>query len=240
MVGDVACYQDRLEDARDAFRKQLVRASSVDDSIGVVDGVAGEAVALAYQGRFDLAVELTQDLSRLAANIGAPTYRAYAIYATGEAMVAENPKESAALLEQAAELAGSVNNQFIQALARTSRGSVLSWIGRHEEAVFDLHEAAELWEGLVVPSYQWTVVQYLGAILAELGENQDAIRLLSAAATAGKRPFAAGQSHWREAVARLEEDPEYELLRGEGAGLDLASATELALDRSRTATRQRR
>lgn len=240
MVGDVACYQDRLEDARAAFRKQIVRASNVNDAIGVVDGVAGETIALAFQGQFDHAVELAADLAGLASGVGAPTYRAYSIYAEGEAIVATDPEEASRLLEQAAELAASVNNEFIQAMARTSRGSVLALLSRHDEAIADLHRAASLWDGLVVPNYQWVVVHYLGAVLAELGNETDAVRLVGAAEAAGRAPFKAGQAHWLDAMESLKSVPNYEALRAEGANLSLNEASELALDASRTAIQLRR
>lgn len=229
MTGDVACYQDRLEDARDAFRKQLVRASSVNDTIGVVDGVAGETIALAFQGRFDQAAELARDLSDIATDVGAPTYRAYARYAMGEAIIVAEPERSAELLGDAALEAASVNNQFIQAMARTTRSSILARLKRFDEALADLHQATELWDGLVMPGYQWVVVQYLGAILAEIGDPEDAVRLLAAAESAGRRPFSAGQAHWAEVVERLEAEPGYGEWRAEGASLSLEEALVLAL-----------
>jgi predicted ATPase/DNA-binding SARP family transcriptional activator len=236
MTGDVACYQDRLQDAREAFRRQLARASSVGDKIGVVDGVAGETIALAFQGRFDEAEELALDLARMADEVGAPTYRAYARYAMGEAVIDADPERSAELLDEAAVRAESVNNQFIEAMARTTRGSVLARLGRFDEAVRDLRQAADLWDGLVMPGYQWVVVQYLGAILAETGHLPESLRLLSAAEAAGRRAFTAGQAHWADVVGRAESHPHYERLRAEGASLSLERALELALG----ATRPRR
>lgn len=230
MAGDVACYLDHLDEARDAFRKQLVRASSAEDVIGVVDGVAGETIALAFQGHFDEATDLAADLSRLASRIGAPTYQAYAQYAMGEAVIVAEPERSADLLDSAAILAESVNNQFIQAMARTTRSSVLSRLDRLEEAVADIDEAAVLWDGLVVPNYRWVTVQYIGAILGQLGESEVAVRLLAAAQEeGGRRPFTAGQAHWGVVVAGLEAHESYQGWWDEGASLTLDSAIDLAL-----------
>lgn len=236
MTGEVACYQDRLEDALDAYRKQLIRASNLDDRIGVVDAMAGETLALAFQGVFDRAIDIAGDLEKMTADIGAPTYRAYSQYALGEAIVESEPERAAKTLQRAATLAESVNNQYIEAMARTTLGSVMARLGRFEEATSNLHKALERWETLGMPAYHWAVVQYLGAILAETGEPEPAAQLLAAAKKAGRRPFGAGQSHWLEVVDELQRDERYEQWAAEGSTMDLSRATEVAV----AATRLRR
>lgn len=236
MTGEVACYQDRLDDALDAYRKQLARASRFEDRIGVVDAMAGETLALAFQGVFDRAVDIAVDLEAIAAEIGAPTYRAHAAYALGEAVLDSDPLRSAELLERAVGLAASVNNQYIQAMARTTLGSVLARLGRFEEAKSNLHTAMEMWERMGLHAFRWTTVQYLAALLAEMGDSEPATQLLAAASRVGRRQFGAGQKHWARVVAGLEQNPEYETWLAKGRGLGLAEASDLAL----TATRQRR
>lgn len=229
MTGEVACYQDRLDDALDAYRRQLVRASNLEDRIGVIDAMAGETLALAFQGVFDRAVDIAGDLEEITADIGAPTYRAYSQYALGEAIVESEPERAARTLEGAAELAASVNNQYIEAMARTTLGSVLARLGRFEAATSNLHRALEMWETLGMPAYHWAVVQYLGAILAETGEREPAAQLLAAAERAGRRPFSASQSHWLEVVADLQSDERYAEWAAVGSAMDLSRATEVAL-----------
>lgn len=236
MTGEVACYQDRLDDALDAYRKQLVRASNLAHRIGVVDAMAGETLALAFQGEFARAVDIAHELEEMAADIGAPTYRAYADYALGEAVIDSDPDRSAELLERAVGLAASVNNQFIQAMAPTTLGSVLTRLGKFEEAKTNLHDAMERWENMGLGAYRWTTVQHLAGLLAEQGDPETAIKLLSAAENAGRRPFGGGQSHWTEVLAALRADPQHETWAAAGSLLSLAEACELAL----AATRPRR
>lgn len=231
ITGEVACHQDRLDDALDAYRKQLVRASQLDDRIGVVDAMAGETLALAFQGVFDRAEDIAVDLERVAADIGAPTYRAYAAFAMGEAVNESDPERSAELLDHATELGGSVNNFYIQAMARTSMGSVLARLGRRDEAIDSLHEAMDLWETMGMPAYQWTVVQYLGAIVAETGDLKLAAQLLSSAQSAGRRPFGAGQSLWGKTFDDLRSNELYD--EWAGAPLKLDEAVPLALSATR-------
>lgn len=236
MTGEVACYQDRLADALSAYRKQLVRASSLNDRIGVVDAMAGETLALAFQGMFDRATDVAADLEEIVADIGAPTYQAYANYTLGEAVIESDPERSAEVLERAVGLASSVNNQYIQAMARTTLGSVLGRLGRFEEARSNLWWALEMWETMGLTRYRWTAVQYLAALLAEQGDTEPAVKLLAATEQAGRRPFGGGQRHWSTVVEALKEIPEYSSWAAEGSALDLAAASELAL----SATRPRR
>lgn len=240
MTGEVACYQDRLEDALEAYRKQRVRASKLNDQIGIVDALAGETLALAFKGVFDRAIATAADLETVAADVGAPSYRAYSRYALGEAIIEAEPERATRLLIDAADLAASVNNQYIQAMVRTTLGSVLARLGRFGEATDNLHKAMELWETLGMPAYHWAVVQYLGAILAETDDPEPAARLLAAAEKAGRRPLGAGQSHWLQVVHDLQEDERYEEWAEAGSTMTLEQASELALTATKTITRPRR
>lgn len=240
MTGEVACYQDRLPDALDAYRRQLVRASNLDDRIGVVDALAGETLALAFQGVFDRAIDIASDLEQRAREIGAPTYKAYSRYALGEAVVESDPERAADLLTEAIEIAASVNNHFIQGMASTTLGSVLANLGRFDEAIETLHRAMAVWEGMGMPAYQWTVVQFLGAVLAETGRRESAGQLLAAAETAGRRPFSAGQSHWVATVDDLKAEPRYEDWATVGSRMSLEMASRHALEATGTPTRLRR
>lgn len=233
MTGEVACYTGRLEDALDAFRRQMIRASHVDDRIGVIDGLAGETMVLAFEGHFDRAMEVADELERASAEIAAPTYSAYSRYATAEAIIVTDPERAADLFESAVGLAASVNNHFIQALAATSLGSVLSALGRQSEAIETLRTVIGMWESLGIPNYQWAGIQFLGAALAETGEHETAARLLAAADKAGRRPFTAGQAHWGPVVDKLRDVDGYEEWAATGSKLSLAEATELALAATR-------
>lgn len=229
MTGEVACYTGRLEDALDAFRRQMIRASHVEDRIGVIDGLAGETMVLAFEGHFDRAMEVAEELQRATAEIAAPTYQAYSRYATAEAIIVSDPERAAELFQSAVGLAASVNNHYIQALAATSLGSVLSALGRHSEAIEILRKTIGMWDSLGIPNYQWAGIQFLGAVLAATGEHENAARLLAAADRAGRRPFTAGQAHWGPVVDKLRDIDGYDEWAAAGSKLGLAEATELAL-----------
>lgn len=228
MTGEVAMYQNRLEDSLDAFRKQLVRAGSLEDRIGVIDAMAGETLALSFQGVFDRAEDIAIELERLSADLGAPTYRAYARYALGEAVIDRDQRRSAELLDDAAEIAASVNNCYIQAIARSTLGSVQARVGDHEAAKDTLDRAMELWEALGMPAFQWTIVKYMGGLIASQGDVERGVRLISAARHAGRRPFGPGQRHWREMLDELKTDPRFPAWWESGGGLSLPEAMALA------------
>lgn len=233
MTGEVAMYQNRLESSLEAFRKQLVRAGSLDDRIGVIDAMAGETLALSFQGVFDRAEDIAIELERLSADLGAPTYRAYARYALGEAVIDRDQRRSAELLDDAAEIAASVNNFYIQAIARSTLGSVLARVGDYEAARDTLERAMGLWEALGMPAFQWTIVKYMGGLIASQGDAETGVRLISAARQAGRRPFGPGQRHWREMLDELETDPRFTTWWESGSGLSLQEAMALATTQQR-------
>ncbi|HET8740165.1 MAG TPA: BTAD domain-containing putative transcriptional regulator [Acidimicrobiia bacterium] len=228
VVGEVARHQHRQEEAVDAYRKQLVRASAHGDRIGVIDAMAGETLALASGGAFDRAVDIARDLEKLAADVGAPSYRAYADYALAEAIVLDQPEKSAELLKESVEQAASVNNHFIQAMAKTSAVTVLAQIGDQRDAIRALKEACDLWERMGMPAHQWTIVQQVAAIMAERGDKRVAGILLAASRRGGSRPFGAAQRQWSEATAAIESDPNWPEWSAEGERLDLREAVYLA------------
>lgn len=236
MTGEVAFYENRLSDAIDAYRKQRLRASLLDDRIGVIDAMAGEALTLASQGDNRQAAEIANDLAFMAAEAGAPTYRAFSDYAIAVAIAESDTDRTRQLLENAADLASSVNNQFIEALAKSALGSLAFRQDRTEEATVLLHAAMDTLESLRLPAYQWAVVQYLAGIIAEGGDSDTAGVLLAAARNAGR--FGPGPGDFRRAdLAReLESDERWPQWCARAESLTLARAVDLAL----TSTRQRR
>lgn len=236
MSGEVAFYQNRLADALDAYRKQRLRASLLEDRIGVIDAMAGEALALSFSGESEQGAEMAEDLVRMAAEAGAPTYRAYADYALAVAVAGTEFERACGLLEAAAGLASSVNNQFIEALAKSALGSLVFRHEGTEKSTRFLHEAMDLWESLRLPTYQWAVVQYLAGIIAETGEIDTAGVLLAAVRRAGRFGPGPGDPLWWEATEGMKSDDRWAEWSARAANLTLADAVNLAL----TATRQRR
>ena len=235
MTGEVAFYQNRLTDAIDAYRKQRLRASLLDDRIGVIDAMAGEALALAFQGDNRQAAEIADDLALMAADAGAPTYRAYSDYALAVAIADSEIDRARQLLDGAADLAASVNNQFIQALAKSALGSLAFRHEGTEKATLLLHEAMDMWESLGLPAYQWGVIQYLAGIIAEGGETDTAGLLLAAARKAGLLGPGPGDNLRAEVTEALESDDRWPQWSARAESLTLAKAVDLAL----TSTRQR-
>ena len=227
MAAEIACYQDRLDDALDGYRRQLTRASEAGDHIGVIDAVAGETIALAFQGHFARAVDVGAELERLTGEIGAPTYLAYADYAQGEALVESDPVRSARLLGYAAERALEVKNTYIEGMARTTLGAVHTELGNYGEAITNLERALELWRSTGMQRYQWTIVQHLASLLDVLGDEATATRLVAAAEKVGRRPFGAGRRRWPELVKRFGgQDSGSDIHKSEEA-ISLGAATEL-------------
>jgi tetratricopeptide (TPR) repeat protein len=236
MTGEIASHQQRLPEALDAYRKQRIRASNLRDPIGVIDSTAGEALALAYQGEYRQAMEAAADLERIAAEVGAPTYRAYADYAMGVSVADTDFGRARELLEDAIRRAESVNNLFIEALAKSALGSLLSRRDPSQQATRLLHEAMEIWENIGLPAYQWAIVQHLAGIIADGGDDETAGLLMAAAKHAGRLGLGPGRGHWAEITRSLAADERWERWLSEAESLDLDKVIDLAL----TSTQPRR
>jgi tetratricopeptide (TPR) repeat protein len=236
MTGEIASHQQRLPEALDAYRKQRIRASNLRDRIGVIDSTAGEALALAYQGEYRQAMEAAADLERIAAEVGAPTYRAYANYAMGVSVADTDFGRARELLEDAIRRAESVNNLFIEALAKSALGSLLSRRDPSQQATRLLHEAMEIWENIGLPAYQWAIVQHLAGIIADGGDDETAGLLMAAAKHAGRLGLGPGRGHWAEITRSLAADERWERWLSEAESLDLDKVIDLAL----TSTQPRR
>src|SRR5690606_38472268 len=152
------------------------------------------------------AAEIANDLALMAADAGAPTYRAYSDYALAVSIAESDDDRTRQLLENASDLANSVNNQFIEALAKSALGSLAFRQERAEEATVLLHEAMDRLESLRLPAYQWAVVQHLAGIIAEGGDSDTAGLLLAAANNAGRLGPGPGDFRGREITRDMKSD----------------------------------
>jgi hypothetical protein len=133
------------------------------------------------------------EMARTAASTsGSPSARAQALYATGASLTATNPEEATTLLQEAADVACSAGNRWIQAFALTEVLWLEASQGRPREALQRYADVIELWYRGGDWANQWLSLRHVFGILVQLRADLGAATLhgaLSAAGTAYALPF---------------------------------------------------
>lgn len=158
--------------------------------------------ALAYAGRRGEACELAARLTASMDEVGNPTAMASARYAWGEALSETEPDAAIPQFERAIELAESVDNRLVAGVARTTLACLQA---RHGDPRVALRSFRGLIDELAPVgdwTHLWTGLRSLVPLLARLGADEDAARVLGAVCHAPGAAPAYGADADRLAAAR--------------------------------------
>ncbi|WP_309053212.1 BTAD domain-containing putative transcriptional regulator [Streptomyces sp.] len=157
-----------------------------------VDAHAVLALAHAADGAGPAAEEHAAAARRAAERSGTASRVAFALYASGEVVLAADPEAAADVLREAAQLADGVRAEQVSAVARVALLSALTRTGRAAEALelartlLELQRRAGHWPQL------WTTLRILAELFAAAGRPDAAELVLAAAETAESAPGLAG------------------------------------------------
>lgn len=171
----------------------LAGARSTGDAGRVAHALYMHSVALSSVGEPEPAVELARQAQREARRSGSETALARAAYAAALPLGSAEPERSLALLEQAAELAGSVGSRWMRAFALTQAMWLHARQGDTEAALRGYREVVETWYRGGDWANQWLSLRQLAGVLAAAGRDEDAALLFGAVSAAGATtalPFA--------------------------------------------------
>jgi hypothetical protein len=121
----------------------------------------------------------------VAERTGSPTAVAQAHYALGLAARATDVAVAIARLDEAATVAGSVGNRWLNAFALTECHWLRAQQGDTPTALRGYREVIETWFQGGDWANQWLSLRHLAGIVAELGRDEDAALLFAAVAAAG-------------------------------------------------------
>ena len=228
----VALYEGRLDDVL-ALAEQRVR---IADSLGqhYHRALAGVSQVLAHMYRGDAeAAEAVAATARASAETsGNDTAQAWALYASGEALLDTDPSRAGELLEQAVEAARRVDRPLIEGVTLVSLASVHGRTGDTDRALELFAAAIAHWRRLGDYTHQLTTLRNLVELLARLGECEPAA-LLYGAVTAGSTPsFGAEAARLSTAWTHVEEHvgaDRARTLAKRGRGLPQAEMLDAAL-----------
>ena len=150
------------------------------------------ALATGYAGDLDAAAAV----NAMVVPPGGITQRAEWEYTAAElASIGGRHRDAEQHYRNAIELASSVGSSFVVGIASVGLLTVLRSTGRHADALHGYRDVLEYWQQAGNWIQAWTTLRNLASLLAELGDDDSARRLLDLADRAPDAP-AVGASAW--------------------------------------------
>ena len=180
MEATVAWFNGDLDLVLDA--SPAIVDDAIDLRLGTVAGRVGAdlALALAFLNRDTEAAAVVDRLARFAAELQQPSAMAWAKYARGEMLADSHPDLAFEELEEAIELALTVDSEFI---AGVSLAALAAAEGRHGDpsrALDSMTRCIGFWERAGNRPLMWTTVRNLVELLDRLGRAEQALTLHAA------------------------------------------------------------
>ena len=158
------------------------------DDEGVVWTLCTRAVSAAKQGNISTALDLAEEAWQVAAAAGSPTMKAHVLYCQGESLLEVDPLRALAPIEQALDLAASVDNVFMKGLALISATSLR---GRHADPRLALRlfdDVIQHWRRGGNWTQQWLTLRNLVELIVRLGADEPAAVLYGACTASTTAP----------------------------------------------------
>lgn len=232
----IALWSGNLDSCLDLAERAR---AMVDDPVELVPHYV-PGLALTYGGRPSETLAWMEPVQAAADRAGNPTMRSLANYTRGEALLALDPPEAILPLEQAAELAQSVDNRVVLGVVDVSLATLHARHGDPKKALQAFTSIiARLYEGGDW-THLWTGLRSLVSVLARLDLAEDAAVLLGAVREAETAPPPYGEDAGRlaelaAALARRLGDTAYREMYARGRAMtdhDAVTFAELAIERA--------
>jgi tetratricopeptide (TPR) repeat protein len=187
LLNNIALYQGRLDEAMLLADQRLRLAEALGQRYHRALAGVSRVLAHRYQGNVAAAVHAAADARSAAETSGNHTARAWALYASGEALLDSEPDEAARLLEQAIEAARRVERRLIEGVALVSLASLTGRHGDSGRALALFRETVAHWCRLGDYTHQLTTLRNLVDQFAR-ARAEEAAATLHGAVTVGSTP----------------------------------------------------
>jgi tetratricopeptide (TPR) repeat protein len=232
-AGTLALAQGRPADALEHYRRAVTVHDGHADRLFRAEDAVMVAACLAYLGETDAAVaEADRILRELVPGAG-PLVAAWCWYGAGEVLLEHDPGTARERLAVAEDLARRTGARFVLGVAGTSLASVDARHGDPAEAIARYRWLLPLWVRAGVRTTLWTMLRSVVELLARLGSDEAAARLLGAVTgdVSGVVPFGIDDTRLEQTHATLRRrlgDGRLAELLAEGRRLDDAAAAAVA------------
>ena len=207
LLTNVALYEGRLDDVLALADRRIEVAESIGDHYHRALAGVSRVLGHRYRGDAEQAVHAATAARSAADAAGNHTARAWALYASGEALLDSAPEEATELFEQAIDAARRVQRGFIEGVALVSLASLCGRHGNTDRAVALFRETTAHWRRLGDYTHQLTTLRNLVDLLSRIGAD-DAAAVLHGAVTVGSTPSFGAEAErlsaaWEQACQRL-------------------------------------
>ena len=183
-LGELALLRGRTAQAKtlhlEAHRQYLLAGDLLEGCWTI----GNASLALTYSGRTDEARTLADETIVLAQSCGSPSARAFAHFTSGELSAATGADSAIDELQTAIELARSVGNTFLAALAEVTLATVASRCDDRQRALQQFESVVEMWDRTGAWTCQWVTLRNLTHFLTRLAAFDDAALLYGAITSA--------------------------------------------------------
>jgi predicted ATPase/DNA-binding SARP family transcriptional activator len=230
VLGDVATYEGRLDDAVEIGRRLTALAERSGDAHHRVIGVSTAALGRGYAGRADEALSLLAGVDRVGL---APSIAGWLDYSAGEVVLDDDPPVALASLKRALAQADEGGNRFLAGVARVSITSLRSRVGDPVDALRAFAEVIGHWRGQGDQTHLVTTLRNLVPLFQRIDAAEAAAALLGSLSGDGAAPtFGVEAARLAEAgrwARKALGSERFERAFSAGAGLTVVEATDAAL-----------
>ncbi len=192
VLGNALFYRGETADALAWMDRMVDAARATGDDGLLAHGCYMRSVAHTSVGDHDGARRLAAEAQQAADRCAGPTALAQAAYAAGLSCERDDPDRALELLVTSGELAGGVDNRWLQAFARTEELYLRAQRGDVDQALTGFRAVVDTWFRGGEWANQWLSLRHLFGVFASLGDDEIAAVLhgaLDAAGAATAHPF---------------------------------------------------
>jgi tetratricopeptide (TPR) repeat protein len=180
-AGEIALQRGDADRAVAMYDRALHLSLLVDDHMQATWDLGSSALILAYTGQFAEADRRAAAATEISTRVTSPSARSFAAFVRGELAATRSAAKARAHLEEAIQLAESINNRFIAALARVTLASLEPEGGHELGAAIDHYTSAVAsWEHAGAWFAQLVTLRNVVGLLASNGALDDAATLYGA------------------------------------------------------------
>ena len=204
VLGNALFYRGERTEAL-SWMDQMVDAAMASHVDGrIAHALYMRSVAQTSVGDPAGGASIAAEASDAAARAGSGTAEAQALYATALARAAAGGEDAAALLERAADVAGTAGNRWMRAFAMTEAMWLTARRGDARAALLGYGDVVETWYRGGDWANQWLSLRQLAGTLASMGRDEEAAVILGAVDAAGATtalPFAPSDARDLQLIA---------------------------------------
>jgi predicted ATPase/DNA-binding SARP family transcriptional activator len=238
VLGDVALFQGRLDEATGFYHEAVRLADAAGDSYLSAFAMVAGALPLAYRSDRASAVEAARRARSVAMTTANPYVMGWADYILGEALAGVDPDEAIIAIDAALSRSRATRNRFLAGVALVSAASIRARHGDPHAALPLFGQVIEHWQRAGNWTQQWITIRNVIELFARLTVDEPAAVLCGALAASRTAPrlFGADADRLSSTKATVRDrlgDPQYRRCYARGAAMtdDAAvafAATEIA------------